>query len=80
MPSPNQTGKEINHLFFNLLELYPEDEEESIFMGVLSKIASKHGMYLINILSYEDLRSIGTNFTFYLAAEVKSIQLHLKHL
>ena len=45
MPSPNQTKKEIDHMFFNLFELDLEDEEDSneellIFMSVLSDIDS----------------------------------------
>ena len=80
MPLPNQIEKEISHLFFNLLELDLEDEEESIFMSVVSDIDSKVGVEAIALLSCEDLRSIGTNLPFCLAVEFKSLQLHLHHL
>ena len=32
----NQTEKKMDHIFFNLFELDPETEEDSIFMGVLN--------------------------------------------
>ena len=32
----------MDHLFFNLFELDTENEEDSIFMGVLNDIDSKH--------------------------------------
>ena len=43
MPSPNKIENEIDHMFFKLFELDPEDEEDSneedlIFMSVLSDI------------------------------------------
>ena len=79
MPSPNQTEKETKHLFFDLLELDPLVEEDSIVMSVLSNIISKYGTYDIALLSCKDLRSIGANLTFYLFWDVKSIQFHLKH-
>ena len=41
---------------------------------------SKHGTDATDILSHEDLRSMGTSLPFYLVAEIKSLQLHLKHL
>ena len=49
MLSPDQIEKDRSHLFFSLIELDPEDEEESIFMSVLSNIASKHGINAIDI-------------------------------
>ena len=52
MPSPNQIENEMNNLFFKLLELDLEDEEESILMSVLRDITSKHGVDTIALLSY----------------------------
>ena len=49
MASPDQTEKETSRLFFKLLELDPEDQEESIFMSVLSDIASNHGTDAISL-------------------------------
>ena len=70
----------MNHLFFNLLELHPEDEEESIFMRFLRDIASKQGTDSIVIFPSEDLRITGLNLPIRLVVEVKSIQFCLKHL
>ena len=79
MPSPNQTEKETNHLFFNLIELDPEDEEDSIFMSVLNDITSKCGIGTIDLLPREDLHSTRLNLPDCLAVEVKSLQHYLKH-
>ena len=50
MTSPNQ----MDHIFFNIFELNPEDEEDSneedlIFMSFLSDISSKHGIYTMSL-------------------------------
>ena len=50
MPSPNQLEEEKDHIFFNLFELDPEDEEGSISMNVLSDIVSKHRLNAIYLL------------------------------
>ena len=80
MPYPNQIEKEIDHMFFNLLELNPEDEEGLIFMSVLSVIASKYGTCTIDLFPYEDFRSKGLNLPIRLAVNVKSFQFYLKYL
>ena len=41
---------------------------------------SEHGTEDIALFPYEDIRRIGSNLPFYLVAEVKSLQLHLKNL
>ena len=56
MPSPDQTKKELDHIFFKLLWLDPEDEEDwneehLIFIKILSGMASKHGIEAIVLLS-----------------------------
>ena len=51
MHSPNQIEKEMSHLFFNLLELDPEDKEDSIFMSVLSDIVSKYEINAIALFT-----------------------------
>ena len=61
MPSTNKTKKELDHIFFNLFELYrkyEEDwsEEHLVFMSILSHIASKYGTDAIALLSREELR------------------------
>ena len=47
MPSSDQTKKELDHVFFNLFELDPLDEEDwneehLIFIKILSDMVSKH--------------------------------------
>ena len=64
MTSPNQIDKYTSRLFFNLIELDPKDEEESMFMSVLSDMMSKHGLDAMPRVSCEDLRIIGANLPF----------------
>ena len=78
MTSPTQIEKE--NTFFNLLELDLEDEEDSIFMSVLSDIASKRGMDTTAFFPSEDLRSTILNLPTFLVVKAKSLHLHLKHL
>ena len=80
MHSPNQIVKDMNHAFFDLIELDPEDEEEKMFMSVLCDTTSEHGTDAIALLSCEDLLSMDANLPFYLVEEVKSLQLYLKRL
>ena len=92
MPSTDQTKKELDHIFFNLFELDQEDEEDwneenLVFMSVLSDIASKHRTYDIALLSHEELRGIiakeskqDINLPHYLRGHVKSLQFCLKNL
>ena len=80
MHSPNQIEKEMNHLLFNLFELDPEDEEESIFISILRDIASKNGADCMALFPYKDLHITGLNLPIHLSVEVKSIQFYLKHL
>ena len=68
---PDQIEKEMNHLFFNLIELDPEDEEEWIFTSVLNDIASKRGSDDIALLYHEDLHSTGAIISLFLVVEVK---------
>ena len=70
----------MNHLFFNLFELDLEDEEDSIFMSVLSDIASKYGVDATILFTCEDLCSTCLNLPICLALEVKLCQFYLKHL
>ena len=80
IPSPNQIEKEMNHLFFKLIELDSADKEELTFMSFLNDLSSKYGIDSIALLSHEDLLSIGANLPLFLALEVKSIQLYLRQL
>ena len=80
MPSSNQTEKEMSHLFFNIFELDPKDEKESIFMSILSDLASKHALDAIALLLHECLRRKGLNLPIRLAMEVKSIKFCLQQL
>ena len=61
----------MHQLFFSLLELDLEHEEESIFISVLSGIDSKHKTDAIDIFPYEDLRNTGASLPICLAVEVK---------
>ena len=74
MTAPNQVDKEMSHLFFNLFELDPEDEQESFFMSVLIDISPKHEKHSTSLFSHEDLLMIGLNLPVHLGMEVKSIQ------
>ena len=96
MPSPDQTKKELDHIFLNLLELDPWDEEDwnenhLIFIEILSEMALKHGIGAIVLLSHEELREIlrevqakanskDENLLFYLSIDVKQLQFYLKNL
>ena len=87
MASPDQTKKELDHIFLNLFELDPWDEEDweekhLIFMEILSEMALKHGIGAIVLLSHEELREIlrevqakandkDTNFQFCISVDVK---------
>ena len=68
MPSPNQAEKEKSQIFFNIFELDPDDEYDSIFISFLNDIVSKLGRDTIALLPREDLRSTGLNVPVYLAA------------
>ena len=70
----------MHHLFFNLFELDPEDEEDSILMSVLRKIVSKYGLCAIDLFPHGDIRRKGLKLPLRLAVEVKSLQFYLKHL
>ena len=61
----------MDHIFFNLFELDPENEEDSVFMCALNEIASKHGIDAMCLLPSEDLRSAVLNLTIHLAVEAK---------
>ena len=96
MPSPDQTKKELDHIFLNLFELDPWDEEDweenhLIFIEILSEMALKHGIGAIVLLSHEELMEIlrevqakasnkDTNLLFYLSVDVKQLQFCLKNL
>ena len=96
MPSPDQIKKELDHIFLNLFESDPWDEEDwnekhLIFMEILSEMALKHGIGAIVLLSHEELREIlrevqakasdqGTSLCFYLSGKVNQLQFHLKNL
>ena len=63
MPSPDQTKKELDHIFLNLFDLGPWDEEDwkeehLVFMEILTEMALKHGIGAIVLLSREELREI----------------------
>ena len=55
MPSTNQVEREINHLFFKIFELDPEEEVKSIFTSILTKKLSKDGVDAMILFSYEKL-------------------------
>ena len=57
----------MNNFFFKLLELDPEDEVESIFMGILSDIDLKHGSDVIALFPREDILITGLNLRTCLA-------------
>ena len=85
MPLPNKTEKEMDHIFFNLFKLDPEDEEDSneedsSFMSILNDTSPKYGINTISLLPCEDLRSAGLNLPILLAVKVKSLKFYLKHL
>ena len=96
MPSPDQTKKELDHVFINLFELGPWDKEDwkedhLIFIEILREIALKHGIDAIVILSHEELREIlheiqaraseqDTKLCFYLSGDVKQLQFYLNNL
>ena len=95
IPSPDQTKKELDHVFLNLFELDPWDEEDweenhLIFMEILSEMALKHGIGAIVLLSHEELREIlrevqakaidKTNLCCHLSIKVKQLQFYLKNL
>ena len=96
MPSTGQTNKELDHIFFNLFWLDPEyeedwNEENLIFMKILSDVASKHVTCAIVLLSHEELSEIlrkikskanmqGTNHHFHLSGDVRSLQFYLSNL
>ena len=80
MPSPDQIEKEIDHVFFNLLGLDQEDEEDSIFVRVLRYIASKQRIDGTSLFPCEDFRSTCFNLHMRLFVEVRSLQFYLKHL
>ena len=63
----------MDHIFFNLLELDPEIEEDSILMGVLNGMGLKHKMHVIALFLHEYLRSTCLNLPILLAVEVKSL-------
>ena len=73
MPSSNQIEKKMDHLFFSLFELDPENEEDSIFIGDWNEGKSNHGMDIIALLAHEEIRSTGLRFTIRLAVEVNSL-------
>ena len=79
MPSPNQTEKQTSRLFFSLLKLEPEDEEESFFTIILSGIDLKHGLDAISLLPCEDIHITRENLPFYIVADDKSRQFHLNY-
>ena len=63
MPSPDQTKKELDHIFLNLFELDPWDEEDweekhLIFMEILNEMALKRGTGAIVLMSHEALHEI----------------------
>ena len=92
MPFPDQTKKELDHIFFNLFELCPWDEEcwnedHFIFISFLSDVAWKYGTCAIALLSYEKLRKViakpknqDTNLPCYLYGYMMSLQFCLKNL
>ena len=55
MPSPNQTKKKMDHIFFNLFELDPEDEDDSIFGRILIIKWSKDGTNDMVLLPCKEL-------------------------
>ena len=95
MPSPDQTKKELDHIFLNLFDLGPWDEEDwkeehLIFIEILSEMALKHGIGAIVLLSHEELDKIlhevqakannkDANLCFYLSVKVKQLQFYLKN-
>ena len=70
----------MDYLFFDLFELDTENEEDSIFMGVLKDATSKHGMDSIALLEHEELRTTYLSIPIRLDVEVNSLQFYLKHL
>ena len=50
----------MNHLFFKLFELDPEDEVKSILMRALARKLSKDGIVDVVLLPYDQLRKIKT--------------------
>ena len=80
MPSPNQTKKEMCRIFFNIFELDPKDEDDSIFTSILSRKLSQDGTDAAVLLSYEELGKIktkvdkkGTSLPSYLLGKIKSL-------
>ena len=69
----------MDHLFFNLFELDPENEEDSIFMVVLNDATSKHGMKAMALLEHEELYSTYLSVPIRMAVEVNSLQFYLKN-
>ena len=58
MPSPNQIEKEMDHIFFKLFELDPEDEAKSIFTIILTIKLSKNKVGTMVLFPCEELRKI----------------------
>ena len=80
MPSPNQTKKEMDHIFSNLLELDPEDEDDSMFIRILTKKLSKHGIGAMVLLPWKELcEMLDENLCFCHLRKIKSLPFYLKN-
>ena len=76
----------MDHIFFNLFELYPEDEDHSIFAIILARKISKDTTGAMVLLSFEEPREIkaqswkqADNRHSYLLSKIKPLQFCLKN-